>query len=177
MEKACFKCGVVKPLSDFYKHAQMKDGHLNKCKECTKSDSLADYNRLSTDPIWIEKEKERNREKYRRLNYRDSKKPSYESKKEAIKRHFDKYPEKRFAKNVTTELVHTFDGSTFHHWSYNKEHYKDVIELIFKDHKKAHRFIIYDQEQMMYRTLDGILLDTKERHLEYILDKIKNEKD
>jgi hypothetical protein len=35
-EKRCFKCGVVKVFDAFYVHKAMKDGHLNKCKECTK---------------------------------------------------------------------------------------------------------------------------------------------
>lgn len=40
--KRCFKCGVVKSAEDFYRHPNMTDGRLGKCKDCTKLDMRND---------------------------------------------------------------------------------------------------------------------------------------
>ncbi len=39
MGKKCFKCGIRKNRSEFYKHPKMGDGYLGKCKKCTKKDA------------------------------------------------------------------------------------------------------------------------------------------
>lgn len=56
-KKICFKCGVEKYLADFYKHSRMADGHLNKCKECTKKDTAE--NRIKNEEYYRVYEKNR----------------------------------------------------------------------------------------------------------------------
>jgi ribosomal protein S27AE len=46
--KTCYDCGQSKPLSEYYRHPQMSDGHLNKCKECQRAATIANRtNRLA----------------------------------------------------------------------------------------------------------------------------------
>jgi len=170
--KVCFKCNVDKPLSEYYVHKQMGDGHLNKCKECTKFDIKRRAETLSHNPEWVESEKKRGREKYHRLGYKGKANPA------AQERYKAKYPEKSKSRSAISSMKASEKGNHLHHWSYNEEHYKDVIELTPKHHAKAHRFIVYDQERMMYRRFDNnILLDTKEAHESFILECITNKED
>lgn len=41
--KICKKCGIEKPLSEFTKNKNMKDGRLNTCKECSNEERRIRY--------------------------------------------------------------------------------------------------------------------------------------
>ena len=150
-EKKCFKCGRIKPLSEFYKHSQMADGHLNKCKECTKKDTKRDYERKSQDEAWLEKEQARCREKFHRLGYKAA---NFKKTKEMCPG----------AANINRKLKQLglyVRGKEAHHWNYNFP--RSVILLSRKAHHRIHTMLTVNYEDKYCYTLDGKRIETEEQ--------------
>ena len=65
--KYCRGCEQTKSMGAFHINRLMRDGHLNRCRECVRAYQCARYRfKMATDPVWREKERARNREKYRK---------------------------------------------------------------------------------------------------------------
>ena len=141
-KKKCFKCGRVLPLDEFYKHPRMKDGHLNKCKECTKIDVKRDYDRKSTDEEWVEKERERGREKYHRLGYGNK---------------FSKTSMLcPITKTISSKLRrrgYNTKGMEAHHWNYNYPF--SVFLLSKRAHRRLHQHMVVNYNDKMCYTEFG----------------------
>ncbi len=159
-KKKCFKCGDSKPLSGFYKHKEMADGYLGKCKACARIDSARRLDKKKNDPVWIAKERERVRKKQilRNRSYIGKIQMKAHNKARARKRSTPK-------------------GVELHHWSYQDDHHDDVIEMSLADHRKIHRYIKLDIDMLMFRRLDGVLMDTRESSLAEYSRILKIEED
>lgn len=159
--KICFKCDTLKSIDEFYSHKKMKDGHLNKCKECTRKDVHNYTMSKGINDDWIEKERLRNREKYKRLGYKDKQKNWDKDKPWKSKSSYK-------SQNKNLKLDKGFEA---HHWNYNDEYLKDIFILSRSEHKKSHRFLTFNKELRIFQTIDNVLLNTKEKHQDYLLQK------
>ena len=136
-EKKCFKCGLVKPLNEFYKHTQMSDGHVNKCKECNKKD----VREHRVNPKYREKVLKYDRERFKKperkklvLKYQRERRKKYPEKDRA--RRLINY---QIRKGVLKPKVCEICGSKkteAHHEDYYKP--LEIRWLCFKCHRKIH---------------------------------------
>lgn len=156
--KKCFKCGIDKPLDMFYKHKQMSDGLLNKCKECCKSQSKQRHHEKYKDPLFVESERERARDKYKRLNYKEKQKVWDENRP---------WKKSQIYKNLSRDL-NIKKGFEFHHWNYNLDFLKDGFIMDVKSHRNLHTNLIFLEDERIFKTNNGIVLDTKKKHLDFI---------
>lgn len=137
--KICFKCKQVKPLSEFYAHPQMGDGHLNKCKTCAKKDIHRNYSEKSKDISYINKERERGREKYHRLNYKDRYKPKFKS---VLLKNIAKIVRKRLGVDLTNKELH--------HWNYLGYNEGCAFILSRTSHKLIHKYVNARLNKFLY---------------------------
>lgn len=97
-DKTCFKCSRRLPLACFYKHKMMADGHLGKCKDCTRADAA--------------RNREENLERYREYDRSRSKDPLRAARQaKVIEGWIERNPEKRAAQVAVGNAVR--DGRMF----------------------------------------------------------------
>ena len=173
--KQCIKCGVNKPIDCFYKNKNNKDGKSNKCSECTKKYRKELYEKHRKDPNMVEKIRAWSRNTYHRCNYKNKYRPNKDLKHKRGKEYRNKYPEKYKAQNATAKIKPEEKGNHLHHWCYKKEYHKDVIELSPNNHAFIHRYMDYDQKNMVYCVATDVIgfqfgepLDTKAKHCAFI---------
>jgi len=134
--KTCFKCGAEKPLTEFYKHPQMGDGHLNKCKTCTKADVHA-YRHESPNRAKV-LEYDRRRGSRQGLDYLREYRSKNPAKYKAHKALGNAVRDGRITKPDSCSHCHMQARLEGHHEDYKKP--LDVVWLCPACHKSLHAF-------------------------------------
>ena len=142
--KVCFKCSKLLPLESFYPHKQMKDGHLNKCKECTKKD-VAGHREKNLDAI-----REYDKARYRTTLHRQQQLASlFKSRPKLHVKANDALSNAIRCRRVIRAEACWHCGSTEriegHHVDYSRP--LDVIWLCRSCHCKAHRQTTLSERQ------------------------------
>lgn len=141
--KRCLKCLCEKPLDAFYKHAQMGDGHLNKCIDCTKKDANM--------------HRQENLERIRSYDRMRASMPHrLAAMKETVRKYAATFPQRKKANTAVGNAVR--DGrlkkqpcwvcgekAVAHHPDYDRP--LDVVWLCQPHHKQAHALVANEPQQ------------------------------
>lgn len=147
--KKCFKCGVVKSLAGFYRHSEMADGYLGKCKDCSCADvrrnrakRLEHYRQYDRKRGGTKQHQQQNRE------YAQTKR-GREALKKAQRNYVARYPERITATRLTYNAIKSGrlvpqpcevcgnERVDAHHDDYNKP--LSVRWLCRKHHSEHHK--------------------------------------
>lgn len=135
--KKCFKCKKNKDINQFYSHKGTTDGHLGKCKFCTKKDMRIRYSSPEGRLVIAEYEKSRFKNPERKANIL-----KYQRERRI------KHPGKFMARQKLLRMVKKGvviktpcevcqdPKSQAHHVDYRKA--LDVRWLCFKHHRQEH---------------------------------------
>lgn len=161
--KKCFKCGEIKPLSDFYKHPEMPDGHVNKCKECNKKDVRE--NRKKRENYYNAYDRVRSKTPHRKAQKK--KRESRPEVKEHIKKYKQQYEyaakQRKAAHDVGNAVrdgrlekypcwVCGCEDVEGHHPDYDSP--LDVIWLCTKHHAEIHRDYNHEDDLLLLQTTE-----------------------
>lgn len=149
MTKSCICCRKDLPISSYYRHPRMADGHLNKCKECV---IAYQSKRLAAKLATLEgrmAERERGREKYHRLYRHQTPKTPPKAERLKLYRERAKASGKRQARNAVNNAIRNCrltrlpcadcgnSKSEAHHPDYSKP--LEVVWLCHPCHMRIHR--------------------------------------
>jgi len=146
--KTCRECEIKKPMTEYYEHKGMTDGHLNKCKSCVRSRVLS--NTKENADYYKKYDKQRDMLPHRvqaRKAYAQTDQGKLAAKK-ARQKYVETYPIRRAAHIIFNNALR--DGkveklpclicggeSQAHHPDYSRP--LDVVWLCVKHHKQAHQ--------------------------------------
>lgn len=152
--KKCITCGVIKPIGAFYRHSQMADGHLNKCKPCVvayansyREKHLERIQKYDRDRAGLPKRRQLRKENYRRRTATKAGRKREWQKKEEWRR---RNKVKRAAHAITSNAVRTGRlikqpcircGSRRNIHAHHEDYFKplEVMWLCRTCHGKRHR--------------------------------------
>lgn len=189
--KKCIECGEVKPLNEFYKHKQMKDGHLNKCKECVKQNvrnnpktnykNDGSYDKTEKGVIMVMYKTQKANSKKRGHNPPQYTKEEFAKwlYKNGFKELYDKWVESGYDKNLkpSVDRIDDFKGYEFGNiiltiWEKNKQHQiNDIYKGVGTSGKRCKKVLCFKNGNIV---AEYVSFSEARRIVGYSFEKVLN---